>query len=274
MEKIIPPIVSCYPIKIALCITRSKETIFALNENEVFPAASLVKVPLALLILKKCQEKKFNLQDKIKVDNKVGGAGIIKDLSQEEYKLIDLITLSIVLSDNTASNTLINLTNLEEIEDFLKSLGLSKTCIKRKFMVDLINPPVNFTTASEMNTVFQKLIDFEILNSENTLLFLDILSKQQYREKIPLFLNNSCIVCNKTGDISGISHDAGVIFLDESIESSIRNGKYYILTVLTKFSEQVSRQLVNNIIGEISLNIYRWIGGNNYVHTYLGQTLQ
>ncbi|MEN3045346.1 MAG: serine hydrolase, partial [Candidatus Hydrothermales bacterium] len=184
----------------------SKEILVAINEDEIFPAASLVKVPLCLLILKKCQEKELNLESIIRIDNRVGGAGIIKDLSQEEYKLIDLLTLSIVLSDNTASNTLIELTDYEEIENFLKSIGLSKTCIKRKFMVDLVNPPVNFTTAIEMNTIFQKLIDFEILNFEHTLLFLDILSRQQYREKIPLFLNNFCIVCNKTGDISNISH--------------------------------------------------------------------
>ncbi|MCX7759416.1 MAG: class A beta-lactamase-related serine hydrolase [bacterium] len=270
MDKLIPSFIENYPIKFGICVNKPNEKVFNINEDEVFPAASLVKIPLSLLILRKCQENCVNLHNMIPIDKKVGGAGIIKDLSIEKYKLIDLITLSLIISDNTASNTLIELTNFQEINNFINSIGLSKTCIKRKFMVDLVNPPVNFTTALEMNTLLQKLIEGGILNWSNTVLFLEILSRQQYREKIPLFLNNSLIISNKTGDISGISHDTAVIFLDENIEKSILNKNYYIITILSKFSEQVSRQLVNNIIGEISLNIYKWLGGKRNVYTNMG----
>lgn len=270
MNNLIPESVNKYQIKLGLSLNYRGETIFSFNEDMVFPAASLVKIPLSLLILKKYQEKKLDLDQEIEIDKKVPGAGIIKDLTINKYKIKDLLTLTLIISDNTASNTLINLTSFEEINKFIKSLNLQHTCLNRKFMVDLINPPVNFTTAKEMNLIFLKLLKNEILNLENTILFFDILSRQQYREKIPLFLNNNLIICNKTGDISAISHDTAVIFLNNNIQKSIIDKNYYILTILTNFPEQVNRNTVNNIIGEISLRCYERIGGKQNVHTNMG----
>jgi len=243
------------PISLSVCVFKDKRIVFSYNENEVFPAASLVKVPLAVFILKKYQEGLIDIYSDISIDNKVPGAGIIKDLTIEKYKIIDLLTLCLILSDNTASNTLINLSSFEEINNFLQNINLRNTCINRKFMVDLVNPPVNFTTAYEMNMFYQKVLDFEILNKENTFLFFDILCKQNFREKIPLFLSNVKIA-NKTGDISGISHDSAVVFLDEDIRKSIEDRKYYIISVLASFDAKLDRFWVNKIIGEISLNVY------------------
>lgn len=270
--KVIPNFVKNLPIEFGVCASFGQEIVFAFNEHFVFPAASIVKVPLCLLILKKCEEGKLNIFDKVKIDNKVPGAGIIKDLSITEYSIIDLITLALIISDNTASNTLIDLTSFDEINDFLKEMGLKNTCINRKFMVDLVNPPVNFTTPWESWNIFNKLVNGEILSDKNTLLFFDILGRQQYREKIPLFLNEF-IVCNKTGDISGISHDVAVIFFDKTIEESFVNKRYSIVSIFSSFSEQVSRYFVNNIIGEIALNLVKKMekmGGMKNVHTYLG----
>lgn len=264
---------SSYGIDLGICVSNKEQVLFSYNENAVFPAASLVKVPLVLLILKKCQEKILNLSTYFKIDKKVGGAGIIKDLTIKKYKLIDLITLALILSDNTASNTLINLTTFNEINDFFKAIGLVNTCLKRKFMVDLINPPVNFTTAYEMNQIFQKVLNIEILNFRKTVLFFKILSKQQYTEKIPRELRNEdIIICNKTGDIEGISHDSAVLFLDNSIEKAIKENKFIILTILTSFSKEVERDFVNKIIGDISKKIYLQFlkGGMKNVHTNMG----
>lgn len=238
--------------------------LFRYKEDKVFPAASLVKVPLTALILKKIQEDKFKFTQSIRIDQKVPGAGIIKDLTLKKYKLIDLITLTLIISDNTASNTLINLTSFDEINNFITSLGLKYTCIKRKFMVDLINPPVNFTTAYEMTEIFYKLLNDEILNLKNKTLFFEILSRQHFQEKIPKFIKNfqNTIICNKTGDIEGISHDSAVIFNGKTLRKALNKGNYLIITILSSFPKEVERDFVNKIIGEIALNIYsNWAKG-------------
>ncbi|MEN3014923.1 MAG: serine hydrolase [bacterium] len=259
-KNIIPEFIKNLPLQLGICVSYKGNNVFSFNEGMVFPAASIVKIPLCLLILKKVQDNKLELDQVIDIDQKVGGSGIVKDLTIKAYSIRDLITLALIVSDNTASNTLINLCSFEEINSFIHSYGLVNTCLNRKFMVDLVNPPVNFVTASEMNLLLCKLLNYEILSKHYSLMFIDILLKQQYREKIPLFLKD-VLVANKTGDISGISHDSGIVFLESNIEKAIEKGNFYVVTILTSFSKQVSRDLVNNIIGEISLNIYRWIGG-------------
>ncbi|MFN3478002.1 MAG: serine hydrolase [bacterium] len=258
LENYLSNLTKAQKINFGIYVRDKSNVLFHYKENEIFPAASLVKVPLAALILKKIQEGNLKLTQSIKIDPKVPGAGVIKDLSMKKYKLIDLITLTLIISDNTASNTLINLTSFDEINNFIKNLGLKHTCIKRKFMVDLINPPVNFTTAYEMTEIFYKLLNDEILNFKNKILFFEVLSRQHFQEKIPKLIKNfkDTIVCNKTGDIDGISHDSAVIFKEKSIKKGIKKANYLIITILTSFPKEVERDFVNKIIGELALKIY------------------
>lgn len=253
-----------YKIDFGIYVKDKSKVLFSYNENKIFPAASLVKVPLVALILKKIQEGNLKLRQTIEIDQKVPGAGIIKDLTLKKYKLIDLITLTLIMSDNTASNTLINLTSFDEINNFITNLGLKYTCIKRKFMVDLISAPVNFTTAYEMTQIFYKLLNDNLLNLKNKILFFEILFKQHFQEKIPKFIKNfqEATICNKTGDIEGISHDSAAIFQEKSIRNALNKGNYLIITFLTSFPREVERDFVNKIIGEAALKIYStWAKG-------------
>ncbi len=269
-EKIIPKIANTLPIEISYCFfyfQDNKIAYIGLNENKVFPAASIVKIPLTIYIYKLYEENKVDINEEINIERikKVGGAGILKDLNISKIKIIDLITLAIIISDNTASNILIDL--IEKIENnpfnslnsYLLSIGLNKTTINRRFMVDLVSPPVNFATTFEINYLLYKLAAFELLNKENTLSLISIMLKQQYTEKIPMFLDNYYIA-NKTGDINGISLDSGIIFKSNNIEQELNNKNYYILSVFTKFgnftkSNKTSRNIVNSIISEIAYNI-------------------
>jgi beta-lactamase class A len=276
---IIPKIVNSLPIRISYCLFYFKNgglKYIGLKEDESFPAASIVKIPLAIYIFKLHQENKINIYQEIELKkiNKVGGAGIIKDLNLSKIKILDLITLSIIISDNTASNILIDIIEQIENEDpfkilnsYLNSLNLEKTTINRKFMVDLISPPVNFTTTFEINYLLYKLSNFELLNQENTLKLIDIMLNQQYTEKIPMYLDNYYYIANKTGDIKGISLDSAIIFKSKDIEKELKSKNYYILSIFTNFgnftgSDKTSRNIVNNIISEIAYNIFEVIEKN------------
>lgn len=276
-EKIIPKIVNTLPIEISYCFFyfENNEIVYTgLNEDKVFPAASIVKIPLTIYIYKLYEENKIDINKEIKIEEikKVGGAGILKDLNISKIKIIDLITLAIIISDNTASNILIDL--IEQLENnpfnslnsYLSSIGLDNTTINRRFMVDLVSPPVNFTTTFEINYLLYKLTTFELLNRENTLSLISIMLNQQYNEKIPMFLDNYYIA-NKTGDINGISLDSAIIFKSNNIKQELDNKNYYILSVFTKFSNftksnKTSRNIVNSIISEIAYNIVNTIENN------------
>ncbi len=278
-NKIIPKIVNTLPLKISYCFfyfNDNKLGYIGLNENKIFPAASIVKIPLAIYIFKLYEENKINIYEEISIERvkKVGGAGILKDLNISKIKIIDLIILTIIISDNTASNILIDL--IEKIENqnpfetlnkYFKSINLNKTTINRKFMVDLISPPVNFTTTFEINYLLYKLTTFKLLNKENSINLIKIMLKQQYTEKIPMYLDEYYIA-NKTGDIDGISLDSAIIFKSNNIEEDLKKKNYYILSIFTKFSNftksnKTSRNIVNSIISEIAYNIVNIIEKNN-----------
>lgn len=271
---IIPKIVNSLPIKISYCLFFFKNNelkCISKDEEEVFPAASIIKIPLAIYIFKLYEQNKININQEIDIINinKVGGAGIIKDLNLSKIKIIDLITLAIIISDNTASNILIDL--IEKIEpdpfktlnSFFKSLNLNKTIINRRFMVDLISPPANFTTTFEINYLLYKLLNFELLSKENTIKLIEIMSKQQYIEKIPMYLDNYYIA-NKTGDINDISSDSAIIFKSNNFQKEIESKNYYIISIFNQFSNftsfnKTSRNIVNTIISEIAYNLIKII---------------
>ena len=271
-KNVIPLICDSLPIELSFCLfyfENNSLNYVGNNENIVFPAASVIKIPLAIYILKLYEQNKIDINQEVEIksSDKVGGAGVIKDLSITKLKIIDLITLAIIISDNTASNILIDI--IEEIEgkafeklnSFFSSLSLKESRINRKFMVDLISPPVNFTTTFEINYILYKLTNFELLNEENTIKLIKIMLKQQYTEKIPMYLDNY-YVANKTGDISGISLDSAIIFKSNDIKKELINKNYFILSVFIKFGNftgnpKTSRNIVNTIISEISFNLLK-----------------
>ena len=113
------------------------ETLFH-NENHIFPAASIVKVPILLEYLRQKEKGMLNPDDDVVLEEKdvVGGAGILLELHRGiGLTLQDLIHLMIVISDNTASNVMLDKAGMDEVNAFMRSLGLVDTVIGRKFMI-------------------------------------------------------------------------------------------------------------------------------------------
>lgn len=222
---------------------------FFYNEDHVFPAASIVKVPILLEYFHRMEEGQLNPEEKVALrkNDLVGGAGVLFELHMGlELTLRDLVHLMIVISDNTASNMMLDRLGMDEINALMKSLGLNDTVIGRKFMID---PKAkfsrNFTSVRDMISLYDKLCRGEILNKGNTSEALEILSRQQYREKIPRYLPSHLKVAHKTGEITGVRHDCAIIMDEE---------KPYTLCVLTQELPDV--YLADHVIGNMSRFIY------------------
>ncbi len=203
--------------------------VFSYNPDVVFPAASSVKVHLVAALLKKVEEGKLSLYQvhKLRDSEKVGGAGILKDLMEgTKFTLYDLAKLAIVISDNTASNILIDYVGFDYIREFLDNLGFKETKLVRKFHIDPTAPPVNFTTPREAALFLYKLWNLQVLSKPYRDILIDIMLNQQYNEKLPLLLPKNVKLAHKTGDISTAANDIGIGFiLDENWKPSP-----YILT--------------------------------------------
>ncbi|MFP4498504.1 MAG: serine hydrolase [Vulcanimicrobiota bacterium] len=190
------------------------------NQTHVFPAASIVKICILLEYERQItrgliyRNKKIILQEK----DIVGGAGILLEMHRGmELTLEDLMRLTIVISDNTASNVMLDQLGMDNINKFMESLGLKDTVIGRKFMIDPnAKFSKNFTSIRDMILLLKMLYKGEVLNEAGTKDALEIMSRQQYREKIPLLLPNKLKIAHKTGEITGVRHDCAIVFYEKA----------------------------------------------------------
>ncbi len=214
--------------------------------DEVFPAASVVKVPILLELFRRFQAGELDPEARVTVRARdvVRGAGVLFELHPGlRLSLRDLARLMIVVSDNTASNLLLDRLGLPAVNALLGSLGAASTAVNRKFMHMPGPAGDNVTTAADCARIMKALWEGRVLQDPWREEALEILRRQQYREKIPMMLPISAVVGNKTGELDGVRHDVGIVE---------DRGKSFILAVLTRDGREPWE--VDNRIARIS----RW----------------
>lgn len=208
---------------------KSKGETLEINPDMVFPAASMIKVPIMYEIMKQVAAGKLDLNTSLVVtsQSRVGGAGILQELRPDITMTVrELVTLMIVLSDNTATNMLIQLIGMEAVNTTMIDLGLQSTVLRRQMMdFDAARAgKENQTCASDVALLFGIIEDHLHLPFEYGTLMLDILKRQQVRDKLPFHLPEEIILANKTGTLAGVEHDGGILFLPSGS---------YIIAILT-----------------------------------------
>jgi beta-lactamase class A len=130
---------------------------------------------------------------------------------------LDLVTLMIIFSDNTATNVLIELLGMDEINRYINSLGFEKTCLNRK-MYDIEKSSKgiqNYITASETGRLLTMMHRGELVSEAASSQMISILKNQQLCSKIPFYLQalkEEPEIAHKTGEDRGITHDVGIVY--------------------------------------------------------------
>lgn len=244
------------------------EEVLSINADNVFPAASTIKVPLVAYILKLIADKKIKFEDQIEIkdENRVGGTGIIRELDKSYIPTVrDHATLAIITSDNISTNELIDIAGgPEAVTEFCKDLGMTSTKLQRKMLdMEAIKAGKdNFTSPKDMGIILELIAKGELISEDLSLEILDIMKAQQHRSKLPALLpavesydpnveyenveSGRVITANKTGDLWGVQNDIGIFVLP--------NNKRYILSVFTKDLESDAQGIIK--IAELSKVIY------------------
>lgn len=188
------------------------------NGDEVFPIGSSIKIPVLIEFFKKVEAGliKPEAQLTLHEDHKVGGSGVLQELQpgQVAMSLLDYATLMIIVSDNVATNILIDLVSMGDVNKTLTSLGLEKTKLQRK-MIDLEAAKAgreNVSTPKEMVKLMDFLYKGENLSPyvrENTLTIMKKPKQAVIRASVP----DNIAVADKPGGIEGVSCDIGIVFL-------------------------------------------------------------
>ncbi|MFZ0959214.1 MAG: serine hydrolase, partial [Candidatus Sulfotelmatobacter sp.] len=145
---------------------------FFLHENEVFAQASSIKIAVLAELYRQAQQGKLKLTDlyTVQASDLVADSNIMGGLTPgvTRITLRDLATMMVAVSDNSATNVLIDRVGMENVNAMLDSLGLSHTRLRRK-MMDLNAAKQgreNISTPREMMTLLAALYRGQVLNKE------------------------------------------------------------------------------------------------------------
>ena len=204
---------------------------FLLNEREVFPQASSIKIAILLEAFKQAEEGRLKLDEFIALEEsrKVAGSGILHYLGRPSLSLSvrDLAVLMVVLSDNTATNLLIDKVGMEAVNSRMDVLGLAKTRLRRK-MMDLKaagEGRENVSTPLEMMTLLEKVWKGDVLKEpfrQDFLAMLSIPKDSPLRSGVP----EAVAVAEKPGELEAVRCDSGIVKLP---------GRPYVLCVMTTY---------------------------------------
>lgn len=196
------------------------ESLF-INEDEVFPVASTIKVPILIEFHRRVEAK--TLDPMTSVDfveaHRTGGSGVLKTLTPGAVSmpLIDYVTLMINVSDNSSTNYLIDLLDLSKINALIAELGLRETRLARKMMnMEAFKAGKDsFTTPRELVAMFEELYTPRALSQFVCGETLKMLKKPKegilqgvIRNAIP----DSVDVADKSGWVGGATLDAGIVY--------------------------------------------------------------
>jgi len=212
-----------------------------LRADDVFHAASTMKVPVMIELFRQVKEDKLKLEDKIPlqnqfhsiVDGSVYALNAADDSEAELYKaegqartLRELCELMITASSNFATNLLIEKLGVENIRATVRALGANGMNVLRgvednKAYEKGLN---NSTTARGLGVLLEAIAKGTAVDAQSCTAMVTILERQKFNQGIPAGLPAGIQVAHKTGEITNIHHDAAIVFA----------GQPYILVILVR----------------------------------------
>jgi len=186
-----------------------------ISADEAVTSASTIKVPILAAALDEVDAGRLDLAQPAAIPaERAGGSGVLQALpSLHTLTLADLLTLMIIVSDNTATNVVIDLIGMERVNQFCAGVGLKGTVLRRRMMdADAIRRGVqNTTTARDQATLLDAIAWRNLLPAPLRAFALQALERQQLNDGLPSLLPDEVIVAHKTGELPGVRHDVGII---------------------------------------------------------------
>jgi len=223
-------------------------TEWSYNGDAWFHAASTMKVPVLIALYAAMAEGRLQPESRVHVRNRflsvAGGEPFrieaSRDANSEVHARIgrtmrvrELARHMIVTSSNLATNVLVDLIGLEEIRRMLKELGLEDGIQVHRGVEDeraFQQGISNRVTAHGLLRALRLIEERAALPPEASEDMLEILHAQEFNSGIPAGLPENSRVAHKTGEISTVAHDAGLIYLPER--------QPYVLVILTSWERE------------------------------------
>jgi beta-lactamase class A len=252
-------------IGVALYDQRHK-TRWGYHADRWFHAASTIKIPVMLGVFDAIERDQLQSVSRVHVRNRflsvADGRPFRVDASRDSntevqaaigrtMRVTDLARHMIVTSSNLATNLLIDIVGLDYIRSTLDRVGVSGIELHRG-VEDLAAFELglnNRVTADGLLDVLRMLEEGRHFSEQRTGEMLDILHGQQFKSGIPAGLPSEARVAHKTGEISTVAHDAGIVFLPDR--------EPYVVVILTQWKPENGSR--SETIARISRTVYQYV---------------
>jgi beta-lactamase class A len=210
---------------------------FSRNGDDPVRTASTIKLPIMVECFFEEHEGKLKWNETIRLaaDEKVSGSGVLTEFSDDLcIPVRDLMHLMMVVSDNTATNLVLNRITGDAVNARMESLGLKQTRNMRKILGDgtkLKSEPSGVTkegakpenkkwgigrsSPREMVWILEKLYRGELVSPEASRQMIDVLKRQQYHDGIARNLNGKVDIASKSGALDSLRSDVAMVYVKQ-----------------------------------------------------------
>lgn len=244
---------------------KTGQTLF-INEKENFHAASTMKTPVMIEVYKQAKARKFTLKDSIPLKNNfksiVDGSPFSLDIADDsadsiyqkigqKMTIYDLTYQMIIRSSNLATNVLIDLVNAQNVNATMRTFGANDIQILRGVEdTKAFNAGLNNTvTAYDLMLIFEKIAKHKAVSKRASKEMIKILTDQHFNSVIPAKLPKTVVVAHKTGSITGVQNDSGIVYLPD--------GRQYVVVLLSKGLTDVKAGIA--ALADISEMLYQYV---------------
>lgn len=184
-------------------------------------AASVIKIPIMVTALRDIAAGRLDADELVEIrpEMKKPSCGALSYMHDGlQVTVMDLITLMIILSDNTATNLMIDRLTPEHVNRTMAELDIPGICLRRRlFEPELSARGIqNTVTARGVAALLERMAEGRLLGKESDAQMIRILLDQRLNGKLPFFLHSRGIRCaHKTGEDDTITHDAGIVYAEK-----------------------------------------------------------
>ena len=194
--------------------------LFAHQADAPVPAASVIKIPLVMTLYADAAEGRLSLDERDAVGARVAGTGVLRHLGGvADLTLRDLATLTVIVSDNTATNRLIERVGLDRVAERLREWGCPGTRLERA-MYDVAaadRGADNVLVPREIASLLLRLLHGDCGGRATSDAVLQVLEQTQDDALLRRYLPAGVRVAHKTGMLDTVRNDAGIISADRPV---------------------------------------------------------
>jgi beta-lactamase class A len=229
------------------------------NAGRIFPAASSIKIAILLELYRQDHEARAGTKGKARLDgvytfdpkDLVEDSQIMAGLTPGVTRVTnhDLAQFMVAVSDNAAANVLIDRVGTQNVNATLRSLGLTKTMLRRKMMniAAARRGDENVSTPQEMARLLEVIYKGKALNKELTDQLIKQLKTLKKDSYLSYELPTGVELADKPGTLDGVRTDSGIIFA---------KNRPFATSVMTAYDRD--EKAAERAISEVALEAYRY----------------